>query len=210
MNPRKIAFRVDASLKIGTGHVMRCLTLAEALRDRGCESTFICREHPGNLIDLISERGFTALGLPAVDVAQDLGLELNLPPHAAWLGADWRTDATQTRKAIGDVTADWLVIDHYAIDERWERKLRPACRRLMVIDDLADRNHDSTCCWIKIWSKAGRTAIAATFPKIAHCCSALNMPCCNPCTPNCMTGFLPGKARSTASLSISGVPIPTI
>jgi UDP-2,4-diacetamido-2,4,6-trideoxy-beta-L-altropyranose hydrolase len=142
MNPRKIVFRVDASLEIGTGHVMRCLTLAEALRDRGCESTFICREHPGNLIDLISERGFTALGLPAVDVTQDLGHELNLPAHAAWLGADWRTDAAQTRMAMGDITADWLVIDHYAIDERWERELRPACRRLMVIDDLADRNHD--------------------------------------------------------------------
>ena len=142
MNPRKIVFRVDASLKIGTGHVMRCLALAESLRDRGCECTFICRNHPGNLIDLISERSFTTLDLPAVDVAQDLEHKLNLPAHAAWLGADWRTDAAQTRMAMGDITADWLVIDHYAIDERWERELRPACRRLMVIDDLADRNHD--------------------------------------------------------------------
>lgn len=142
MNTKNIVVRVDASLEIGTGHVMRCLTLAEALRERGCECTFICREHLGNLIDLISERGFTALGLPAVDVAQDLGHELDLPVHAAWLGADWRTDAAQTRRAMGDMTADWLVIDHYAIDERWERELRQACHRLMVIDDLADRNHE--------------------------------------------------------------------
>jgi len=142
MNPRNIVFRVDASLKIGTGHVMRCLTLAEALRDRGCECKFICREHPGNLIDLISERGFTTHGLPLTDVTRGLGQEHDLPAHAAWLGADWRTDAAQTLKAMGNVTVDWLVIDHYAIDERWERELRSACRRLMVIDDLADRNHD--------------------------------------------------------------------
>ncbi|NCC05412.1 MAG: UDP-2,4-diacetamido-2,4,6-trideoxy-beta-L-altropyranose hydrolase, partial [Proteobacteria bacterium] len=142
MNPRKIVFRVDASLKIGTGHVMRCLTLAEALRERGCECRFICRKHPGNLIDLISEHGFTAHGLPTADVSLGVGHEPDSPSHAVWLGADWRTDAAQTRKAMGDVSADWLVIDHYAIDERWERELRPVCRRLMVVDDLADRNHD--------------------------------------------------------------------
>ena len=142
MNPRNIVFRVDASLVIGTGHVMRCLTLAEALRERGCDCQFICREHPGNLIDQISERGFKIHRLSSTDVTRGLGQEPHSPAHAAWLGADWRTDATQTRKAMGDVTVDWLVIDHYAIDERWERVLRPACRRLMVIDDLADRNHD--------------------------------------------------------------------
>ena len=142
MNPRNIVFRVDASLKIGTGHVMRCLTLAEALRGRGCECRFICREHSGNLIDLISEHGFTAHGLPTADVSLGVDNEPDSPSHAVWLGADWHKDAAQTRKAMGDVSADWLVIDHYAIDERWEREMRPSCRRLMVIDDLADRNHD--------------------------------------------------------------------
>lgn len=142
MNSRNIIFRVDASPEIGTGHVMRCLTLAEALRERGCECQFICREHPGNLIDLISERGFTAHCLPSAEASRGLRQDPRSLAHAEWLGADWRTDAAQTRKAMGDVTVDWLVIDHYAIDESWERKLRPACRRLMVIDDLADRNHD--------------------------------------------------------------------
>lgn len=142
LSPRNIIFRVDASLEIGTGHVMRCLTLAEAMRERGCECQFICREHSGNLIDLISERGFTTHGLPAADVEQDLAHGLDSPAHAAWLGADWGTDAAQVRAAIGQMEVDWLVVDHYAIDERWERELRPFYRKLMVIDDLADRNHD--------------------------------------------------------------------
>lgn len=142
MNPNIIVFRVDASLEIGTGHVMRCLTLAESLRERGCECHFICREHRGNLNDLISERGFNLYILSATDVAQGLEQELDAPAHAAWLGTDWRTDMDEVRSFISKMTVDWIVVDHYAIDEKWERALRPNCRKLMVIDDLADRKHD--------------------------------------------------------------------
>jgi len=54
----KAAFRVDASLQIGSGHVMRCLTLAEALRANGAQCHFISRVHPGHLLELIRQRGF--------------------------------------------------------------------------------------------------------------------------------------------------------
>lgn len=59
----KIAFRVDASLQIGTGHVMRCLTLAFALKKLGGECIFICRENQGNLCNFISEKGFKVYSL---------------------------------------------------------------------------------------------------------------------------------------------------
>ena len=52
-----VCFRVDASKQIGSGHVVRCLTLADALRDRGAETTFVCRELEGNLLNLIRARG---------------------------------------------------------------------------------------------------------------------------------------------------------
>ena len=54
----KIVFRVDASLKMGTGHVMRCLTLAQALKDNGAKVEFICRKHEGSLINKIRSNGF--------------------------------------------------------------------------------------------------------------------------------------------------------
>lgn len=132
----RISFRADASLQMGSGHVMRCLTLADALRERGAQCQFICREHDGNLLELIRNRGHVAAALPKT-ASTDNG-----PAHSAWLGADWRTDAQQTRAALADSRVDWLIVDHYALDARWEQQLRASCKRLMVIDDMADRPHD--------------------------------------------------------------------
>ena len=137
----QIVFRTDASLTIGTGHVMRCLTLAGALAKIGADVLFICREHEGHLCDLIEEQGFVVHRLPAP--ASGFRAEAD-PIHAAWLGASWEDDAEQTDTAIRawGVKPDWLVVDHYAIDRRWEHVLRPSVGRIFVIDDLADRIHD--------------------------------------------------------------------
>jgi UDP-2,4-diacetamido-2,4,6-trideoxy-beta-L-altropyranose hydrolase len=139
-----VVFRTDASLQIGIGHVMRCLTLADALRASGAECSFICREHPGNMLEQVRQRGYAVQGLPAgsggpISCDQEDAAAAN---HSAWLGSDWATDAEQTRVGAGETAIDWLIVDHYAIDARWERALRPICRKLMVIDDLADRPHD--------------------------------------------------------------------
>jgi UDP-2,4-diacetamido-2,4,6-trideoxy-beta-L-altropyranose hydrolase len=144
----KIAIRTDASLQIGTGHVMRCLTLADALKASGAQCHFICREHPGNLIEQIRQRGFAVSILaaqhprfqPHFPLGNVLG-ELETQ-HSAWLGSYWATDAAQTRLEVGETAVDWLIVDHYALDARWEQSLRSTCRKLMVIDDLADRQHD--------------------------------------------------------------------
>ena len=95
----KVVFRTDASLDIGSGHVMRCLTLAEALRERGAHCCFICRSHPGNLIKQIWQRGFDVVEL-AFD-AKWTGTEDTNLAHAAWLGTDWKTDAEQTKVGAG-------------------------------------------------------------------------------------------------------------
>jgi UDP-2,4-diacetamido-2,4,6-trideoxy-beta-L-altropyranose hydrolase len=141
-----VIFRTDASIDIGTGHVMRCLTLAQALREQGANCRFICREHESNLLDLIRQRGFEAQALPMQVVLQEKLVQQsaigeNILAHAAWLGADWQTDAEQTKDAIGDVVVDWLIVDHYALDIRWEAALKSYYQKLMVIDDLADRPH---------------------------------------------------------------------
>jgi UDP-2,4-diacetamido-2,4,6-trideoxy-beta-L-altropyranose hydrolase len=135
----RIAFRTDASSQIGTGHVVRCLTLADALREQGAECQFVCREHEGHLMDHIRSRGYEAHALPRP--SSNTSSESD-PAHASWLGVVWQTDAAQTRQALGSEVLDWLIVDHYALDHRWESALRSSCKRIMVIDDLADRQHD--------------------------------------------------------------------
>jgi UDP-2,4-diacetamido-2,4,6-trideoxy-beta-L-altropyranose hydrolase len=61
--------------------------------------------------------------------------------HSDWLGVDQDVDAADTLRAVGG-TCDWIVVDHYALDARWESALRRVAGRIMVIDDLADRVHD--------------------------------------------------------------------
>lgn len=137
----KVVFRVDASADIGTGHVMRCLTLAEALRRIDAECVFVCREHPGNLATVVVQRGFRLSLLPAPEY-NHVPDEADVP-HAKWLGADWEHDAHQVSRYLAVTRPDWLIVDHYALDYRWERQL--AVRHgmlLMVIDDLADRRHE--------------------------------------------------------------------
>ncbi|MFK7776842.1 MAG: UDP-2,4-diacetamido-2,4,6-trideoxy-beta-L-altropyranose hydrolase [Gimesia sp.] len=141
----KVVFRVDASIEMGIGHAMRCLTLADALRVEGAECHFICREHPGNLIKQIASRGYQVDSLPLCQSnhqGDGAATEESQLTHAHWLGCDWRTDARQTTACIASLNYDWLVVDHYALDERWEKQLRPICSKIMVIDDLADRYHD--------------------------------------------------------------------
>lgn len=130
--------RADASLQIGSGHVMRCLTLAQALRAAGHDCRFVCRQHPGHLIDLIRQHGFAVSVLP-------LGTALataTVSPHAAWLGASQAEDAAACIAILENQACHWLVVDHYALDAQWEQALRLHCRHIMAIDDLADRSHD--------------------------------------------------------------------
>lgn len=147
-----VGIRVDASIDIGTGHVMRCLTLADTLKGLGATCTFICRRHPGNLLSLIAQRGHGVIALDAGSGPLPEGAAMT---YAAWLGVDWTRDARETRKALGSACLDWLVVDHYALDYRWERALRMCCSRLMVIDDLADRVHD---CNLLLDQNLGRSA----------------------------------------------------
>jgi len=134
-----IAFRVDASLQIGTGHVMRCLTLAQALMAAGARCRFVCRAHEGHLIEHITGQGFDATTLPIG--APDFLAAPGGPTHAAWLGCSTSTDAQQTLAAFDGQRLDGLVVDHYALDATWEALVRPQVSYLMVIDDLADRPH---------------------------------------------------------------------
>lgn len=138
----KFAFRADASIDIGSGHVMRCLALADKLRAQGAQTLFLCRNFPGHLYDIIEARGHALHRLPPPDTPCTPDAQ-KAPAHAAWLGVAWQQDSEECAAALAAWgRPDWLVVDHYAIDRRWEQRLRKHGEKIMVIDDLADRAHD--------------------------------------------------------------------
>lgn len=122
---------------------MRCLTLADLLREQGASCSFISRPNSGHLLDQIVERGHQVLALPELKE----GAQNNFfsSEYDRWLCTDWATDAEDTQQILSAYTADqsvdWLVVDHYALDARWEEALRTKAKNIMVIDDLADRPH---------------------------------------------------------------------
>lgn len=132
----RVAFRCDASLDIGSGHVMRSLTLAKELRSNGADCVFLSKEHRGNLIDAILRNGFACEVLPLQKNYRGGG-----DLYASWLGGDWRNDAEHTVEFLRRDYFDWLVVDHYALDSRWESLVRKDCRRILAVDDLANRQH---------------------------------------------------------------------
>jgi UDP-2,4-diacetamido-2,4,6-trideoxy-beta-L-altropyranose hydrolase len=128
-NNMKVLIRTDSSVEIGSGHLMRCLTLADQLRGKGSSVAFACRDLPGGLFDLLQAHGY---------------LCVRLSPAAPGCGAQ-EEDAMATLEAARKLFPDgldWLVVDHYELDAIWERMLRPHVSKLMVIDDLANRQHD--------------------------------------------------------------------
>jgi len=138
-----IVIRTDSSLKIGSGHVMRCLTLAEALRDSGAIVRFVCRYLPGNINDIIFKKGFKVYELSSVDL--DEGIDHyteGVEDYPHWFKVTQEQDAMETLDVLDSICPDWLIVDHYGLDCGWENRLRPHVNKLMVIDDLANRPHD--------------------------------------------------------------------
>ena len=136
--------RADASTSIGSGHVMRCLTLAHRLKkEKNAKVVFVMRVLPGNLIGVVEKQGFEVLKLlPA-------NQKYSLSGYGLWLTVPMEVDAQQTIEVLqhylqehGCEVVDRLIVDSYALDEQWELMLRPYCREIMVIDDLANRKHD--------------------------------------------------------------------
>jgi UDP-2,4-diacetamido-2,4,6-trideoxy-beta-L-altropyranose hydrolase len=133
----RIAFRADASNVMGTGHVMRCIALAETLHERGAEVFFVCRDHDGNLLSLLGQRNLQTAVLPRPPNDVRAGDD-----HAAWVGVSQQLDAEQTIEQLIGRQPDWLILDSYGLGLEWQRMLRSHVGKLMVIDDLTNRPHD--------------------------------------------------------------------
>lgn len=120
-----VAIRADASVEVGSGHVMRCLALAERFQERGCEAIFLCRDVPGHLGPFLAQQGFS-VRLLTVPASSD----------------EEEGDAQATLAALRALPtpAIWMLVDHYHLGARWHRAVASAGGRIAVIDDLADRS----------------------------------------------------------------------
>jgi UDP-2,4-diacetamido-2,4,6-trideoxy-beta-L-altropyranose hydrolase len=115
-----VFFRVDSSFQIGTGHLVRCLSLAEAMKQKGAKISFFCRNLKGSLVAQIEARGMRLHLLPETENIEDVRMAL------------------KTENIPGDA---WIV-DHYGLDAEWESAMRSTVKKILVIDDMADRKHD--------------------------------------------------------------------
>ena len=104
----KVVFRADASLAIGSGHVMRCRALAQVLQERGAQ----------------------------VEFKDESGIE----------------------------AVDWLVVDQYNLDAAWESRMRQKAAKILVIDDLADRQHDCDLLLDQNWFPDAERRYAGRVP----------------------------------------------
>ena len=159
----KIAIRVDSSSQIGTGHFTRCLTLADALKQRSAQIRFVSRHLPEPLKDSLAAKGhqFVPLDSGSIEtISGDLA-------HAHWLGTSQQADAQDSIQALSDRVWDWLIVDHYALDAYWESALRQTAKNILVIDDLADRKHDCDVLLDQNFHADVETRYTAKVP--AHC-----------------------------------------
>lgn len=118
-------------MEIGSGHVYRCLTLANRLSERGARTRFICRNLPGHLGDKI------------VSARHELVLLETDKPFCGSLEVDWLADADQTVNSIDNDGELTVVVDHYGIDSRWENRVGLHASRIFALDDLANRPHSA-------------------------------------------------------------------
>lgn len=125
-----VVFRVDSSRAIGSGHVMRCIRIAQLLKKRNVSCIFLCKNFPGNSISLINQKGFKVMILS--DGIKEDNLKVN-----------WKKDAMQTVQILKNIEVRILIVDHYNLDKKWEDYQRKFCKRIMVIDDLDDREHSA-------------------------------------------------------------------
>lgn len=117
----RVIFRADSGISIGSGHVMRCLALAYALREKGGQAGFICAGQVGFSTELITSAGFELHVIPVASESEDVRLSSEICLKS---------------------NPDWLVVDHYGLGCEWERELRLVVPRIMAIEDVANRAHE--------------------------------------------------------------------
>ena len=130
------AIRVDGSIEMGIGHVLRCVTLGRKLSEYGIDCIFFTRRITNNLKNFVS-KDFEVVTLDCQDPFFEAGDE-----YSRWLGVRQKIDAEDFISKISTKQISCVVVDHYGLDADWEKIVRNKICNLIVLDDLANRKHD--------------------------------------------------------------------
>jgi UDP-2,4-diacetamido-2,4,6-trideoxy-beta-L-altropyranose hydrolase len=159
-----VAFRADASLSIGAGHLSRCATLAEAIRHRGGTTTLLCAAGSIQFAPSVTSAMDRIIELPFS------GADVSDRSADDWLGHSQAEDAAACRNALSDEPIDWIVADHYGLSAEWEAEIRTTGAKILVIDDLANRPHE---CDVLLDQNLKRSGIASYSGLVPRNCNVL-------------------------------------
>jgi UDP-2,4-diacetamido-2,4,6-trideoxy-beta-L-altropyranose hydrolase len=137
-----VFLRTDSSLSIGSGHIIRCLNLAKALKKTGAQCLFISKDHRGNILEKIREENFPLKVITVPETSNHY-----IRDEKSWLNGSQTDDAEQFIALVTEsgIAPDIVIVDHYSLDHEWEARVKarfPAAR-LVIIDDLCNRPHCS-------------------------------------------------------------------
>ena len=137
----RVFFRVDSSSEIGSGHLIRSLFLAKSLKEKGLDCTFISRDLNGNFNNLISDMGFKLIPLKKPKIIENINPVKSKSNYESWIKISFSEDAKEVINILQKKEIDLLIVDHYALDIKWEKILKKYVKKILVIDDLVNRNH---------------------------------------------------------------------
>ena len=112
---KHFAFRLEANSHIGTGHLMRCMAIANELFQNGSSCHFLSSELSSSLQALLKSHGHNFYVVENED---------------------------RVLSVLDGLKPEYLIVDHYGLDARFERKVNVFCKYILVIDDLANRSHN--------------------------------------------------------------------
>lgn len=152
-----VIIRVDAGAIMGTGHWMRCLTLANALKRHGIGSVFLYSTTMPALLSMTGDAGHRCDSIHPTHAATQMGATY---AHSAWLGHPELADADACNDRVQQLTRERgappgaVIVDHYALASAWENAMTTHTP-VLALDDLADRPHSAR--WL-LDQTVGRTA----------------------------------------------------
>jgi UDP-2,4-diacetamido-2,4,6-trideoxy-beta-L-altropyranose hydrolase len=132
----KIAVRCDSSTLMGTGHQIRCLTLADEFRRRGADVHFWTRPHKGSIWQSVFERGYPIHLLTKPEEEQVAN------QYHTWVGRSAAEDAEECKASWSTWQPNWILVDHYGLSNEWEESVKEVCPGICSIDDL-QRDHSA-------------------------------------------------------------------